>query len=101
MAEGHQPDNIPVMIPSDMSVFKNLVDRCIDERLPSIKEELHHGHMEDVIGRVRALVSRFRFPEQIRKIMARVGAEGTVEIVVAHRYQSPGEAKAPARPSML
>ena len=47
---------------------------------------------DDVIRKVGILVSRFRFPEQITRVMACVEGGGTVQILIVHRYESHSEA---------
>lgn len=50
------------------------------------------GSADEVLRKVGILVSRFRFPEQIARVMARVEGGGTVRILIVHRYESHGEA---------
>ena len=47
---------------------------------------------DEVIRKVGILVSRFRFPEQITRVMACVEAGGTVQILIVHRYERHSEA---------
>ena len=50
------------------------------------------GAAGDVIRKVGILVSRFGFPEQITRVMARVEDGGLVQILIVHRYESHSEA---------
>ena len=84
--------SIAAQIPNFGMALKGLFDLWLDERLPSLKEDMDRRYAADTIGKVRLLVSRLGFPEQIRRIMARVEDGGLVEILVVHKYESPGEA---------
>ena len=86
------PSSVAAQIPNFGMALKGLFDLWLDERLPSLKEDMHRRHAADTIGKIRILVSRLGFPEQIRRIMARVEDGGLVEILVVHKYESPGEA---------
>ena len=49
------------------------------------------GDSDEVLRKVGILVSRFRFPEQITRVMACVEG-GTVHILIVHQYERHGEA---------
>ena len=91
-ASAGQAGSIAEQIPNFDRVLKGMFDRWLDERLPSLKEDVYRRHAADTIDKIRILVSRLSFPERILRIMARVEDGGLVDILVVHKCESPGEA---------
>ena len=90
----YMPDDVTAQIARQSAkILKRELDSWLDERLAHFKEELSgSGVAPDAIEKVRAFVSRLRFPEQITRVMAHVERGGVVEMLVVHEYESHGEA---------
>lgn len=91
-ASGGRAGSIEDRISNFDRALKGVFDLWLDERLPSLKEDVYRRHAADTIDKVRILVSRLSFPEQILRIMARTEDGGLVDILVVHKCKSPGQA---------
>ena len=55
------------------------------------------GSAEDLIGKVRELVSGMRFTDRIIKVMARASGNCSIRILIVHGYESHSRAIAASR----